>query len=106
MVATKSLKNSSKNQSTIFNQSGDKTMKLTYRGNQYIPSHQVEAPKTVQLIYRGVTIDRTFNPVHPTILENAKPIQLIYRGVSYTRPATPAPSYQEPRAINWRYRIA
>jgi Domain of unknown function (DUF4278) len=79
-------------------------MQLTYRGNQYTPSHQVEAPKTFQLIYRGVTIDHTCNSFSP--LANEKPIQLIYRGVTYTRPATPAPSYQEPRAINGCYRIA
>jgi hypothetical protein len=79
-------------------------MKLTYRGNQYNPSHQVEASKTVQLIYRGVTINHTCNLV--SSIANENPIQLIYRGVTYTRPATPAPSYQEPRAINWSYRIA
>jgi hypothetical protein len=84
-----------------------KTMQLTYRGNQYTPFHQVETPKTVQLIYRGVTIERTLNPVRPVaILENASPIQLIYRGVVYTRPATPVAPYQHPRAINWRYQVA
>jgi len=81
-------------------------MTLTYRGTQYTPCHQLATSKTLKLIYRGVTIERTFNPISPTILENEKPIQMIYRGVAYTRPATPLPSYQEPRTINWRYRIA
>jgi hypothetical protein len=83
-----------------------KTMKLTYRGNQYTPSHQVEAPKTVQLIYRGATIERTLNSVRPVAILEENPTQLIYRGVTYTRPATPVAPYQQPRAINWRYQVA
>jgi hypothetical protein len=80
-----------------------KTMQLTYRGNQYTPCNQVEALHTVQIIYRGTTIERTLNSV--AVLEE-RPTQLIYRGVAYTRPATPVTPYQQPRAINWRYQIA
>lgn len=81
-------------------------MTLTYRGTQYTPCHQVAAPKILKLIYRGVSIERTFNPISPTILGNPQQISMIYRGVIYTHPATPFPSHQERRAINWRYRIA
>jgi hypothetical protein len=82
-------------------------MKLTYRGIQYTPSTEVEAPKTVKLIYRGVTIDYAVALVSPAAVSmTGNPIQLIYRGVAYTRPATPAPIYRQPRAINWRYQAA
>jgi hypothetical protein len=54
-------------------------MQLIYRGNQYNPSHQVESPKTVQLIYRGVT---------------------------YTRTPAPLSAYRKPQAINWRYQVS
>jgi hypothetical protein len=82
-------------------------MQLNYRGINYTPSTQVEAPKTVKLIYRGVTLDRTVVPVSPAAVSmTGNPIQLIYRGVAYTRPATPAPEYRKPRAINWRYQAA
>jgi Domain of unknown function (DUF4278) len=81
--------------------------KLTYRGIQYTPSTEVEDPKTVKLIYRGVTINYTVALVSPAAVSTTgNPIQLIYRGVAYTRPATPAPIYRQPRAINWRYQAA
>jgi hypothetical protein len=82
-------------------------MKLTYRGIQYTPSTEVEAPKTVKLIYRGVAIDRTVASVSPAAVSMTEnQICLIYRGMTYTRPATLAPAYWRPRAINWRYQAA
>jgi hypothetical protein len=82
-------------------------MQLTYRGINYAPSNEVEVPKVVKLIYRGVTVERTVAPVSPAVVSTTgNPIHLIYRGVTYTRPATPAPTYQQPRAINWRYQVA
>jgi hypothetical protein len=82
-------------------------MQLTYRGINYTPSTEVKAPKTVQLIYRGVTFNHTLNPVAP-IHQSAteSPMQLLYRGVTY--PCAPAPvlPYQKPRALNWRWKLA
>lgn len=81
-------------------------MQLTYRGINYTPSTEVEAPKTVQLIYRGVTFNRTLNPVSPIRQsESESPIQLLYRGVTYTCTPSPVLPYQKPRAINWRYQL-
>jgi hypothetical protein len=82
-------------------------MQLTYRGINYTPSTEVEAPKTAKLIYRGATVERSINVVAPAPIRTTEnPLYLSYRGVTYTRPATPAPEYREPRAINWRYRAA
>lgn len=82
-------------------------MQLTYRGIQYTPSTEVEAPKTAKLIYRGVIVERSIDATAPASIRTIEnPIQFIYRGVTYTRPATPAPEYRQPRAINWRYQTA
>lgn len=88
-------------------------MKLTYRGVPYTPSPEVEASKTVLLVYRGVTYTRSSTPLSPvsrSIPETEKtvekPVEPIYRGVKYTRPASPLIPYEQPRAINWRYQFS
>lgn len=86
-------------------------MKLTYRGQTYeIPAlsqaGDAAQPK-IKLIYRGHTYDYTpRSVVVPEAAADSKTVTLTYRGSTYER-TLPAPKpYQEPRAINWRYRTS
>ncbi len=84
-------------------------MHPVYRGIPYTPSTEIESPKTVRLIYRGVTIAREASSppaARSAVPANANTERLIYRGVTYSRRATPEISYREPIALNWRYRFA
>jgi Domain of unknown function (DUF4278) len=54
-------------------------MQLTYRGNHYTPSHQVET---------------------------SAPVEMTYRGVNYTRNSAPMPAYRQSQPINWRYQLS
>jgi hypothetical protein len=58
----------------------DKTMQLTYRGNQYTPCNEIKVAE--------------------------KPTLMIYRGVTYTRTPAPLSAYRKPQAINWRYQVS
>ncbi len=84
-------------------------MQLTYRGINYTPSTEVSAPKTAQLIYRGVAVETTFNRVahvRPAMSETGESVELIYRGLTYNCAPNPVRPRRQPRAINWRYQVA
>ncbi len=84
-------------------------MQLTYRGINYTPSTEISAPKTAQLIYRGVAFERTFNrvtPVRQAACDTENAVKFIYRGLTYNCTPTPVTPYQQPRALNWRYQVA
>ncbi len=89
-------------------------MQLLYRGNPYEAStHSSAAPTSstlkstpkVRLIYRGNTYEYTPQPkqVLDALRADVQTITLIYRGQTYQRQVLAVRSYQQPRALNWRW---
>jgi hypothetical protein len=85
-------------------------MKLLYRGISYeAPSQQAPLSEStsqqkVRLIYRGSSYE--YQPQTRQISElpdNALTVTLMYRGQTYQRKLALATSYQQPRALNWRW---
>jgi hypothetical protein len=91
-------------------------MRLLYRGIPYeVPTHNLLAPSaadldntaqpTVRLMYRGLSYAYPPQPklASAVIPDDAPMVTLMYRGQTYQRKCLFTKSYQQSRALNWRW---
>lgn len=60
----------------------------------------------MQLIYRGVTYDRSVSNCQPVPSSSGLTRSLFYRGIAYTRHLLILNACPQPIAVNWRYQMS
>jgi Domain of unknown function (DUF4278) len=94
-------------------------MYLNYRGNTYqVPTRQIPDPSIsdvknapqskITLIYRGNTFEyepKAISEPEPALVD-APTVTLYYRGHAYERQLRAPKPYEQPKAMNWRWKVS